>query len=151
MPQERQAAMSAAEIENIFIGITSALLVRIRIDEIIASFDGNEFIIHSHDSYGRLPDLRAAFAKDSENLDDISIKVAQLCMAVRLRQEIVDRHRGCRFLPPAYKKKRALAAIRVRGKTIAAQGRDYCHAYQELIRTAENIESVGPAYPSPCL
>jgi hypothetical protein len=140
MSQEFPGALSSSEIEKLFIGIAGALRVRIKIVEIGITSDGCTCHIRSHDAYGRLPDIRAPFGKDKNcTLDDLSIRIAQLGMTVRLRQELANRHRGCRFLPPTLKKKTAWAGIRTRGKTIAANGQDFCRVYQELIRIAGSL------------
>jgi hypothetical protein len=133
MSQKRPTPLKADEIETLFNGITSALLVKIELDKIRITADGLGCLIHSHDQYGRLPDIEVSFSEDKGKiLDSLSIKIARQAMSVRLRQELANAHRNCRFLLPASRKNSTSVGIRAGGKKIVATGPDLCHAYQEL-------------------
>jgi hypothetical protein len=151
MPQKPRTPLNADEIEVLFNGITHALLVRIKLDEIRIASDGLDCLIRCHDYYGRLPNIEVGFSEDKEKiLDTLSIKIARQAITVQLRQELANAHRGCRFLPPASKEKTTLVGIRTGGKKIIATGSDPCHAYQELKRIAgadENNIATNPIYP----
>ncbi len=151
MTEEHPESLSAAEIENLFIGITHALCVSVALVEVLMASDGRGCLIRSHDPYGRLPDIRIIFSKNlGSTLDSLSIRIAQQGMTVRLRQELANAHRGCRLLTPTSKKKTTWAGIRIGEKTITAQGPDPCHAYQELIRLADKFKrrlEIDPIYP----
>lgn len=133
MSQERRTPLKADEIEMLFNGITSALLVRIKLDKIRMASDGLGCLIRSYDYYGRLPDIEVGFSEDKEKiLDSLSIRIARQAMIVRLRQDLANAHRNCRFLLPASRKNSTRVGIRAGGKKIMATGPDLCHAYQEL-------------------
>jgi hypothetical protein len=136
MSQESQTPPKADEIEMLFNGITRALLVRIKLDKIRIASGELGCLIRSHDYYGRLPDIEERFSEDKGKfLDSLSIKIARQVMIVRLRQELANAHRNCRFLLPASRNNTTSVGIRAGGKKIMATGPDPCHAYQELLKS----------------
>jgi hypothetical protein len=138
MPQIVRKMLSAAEVENLFSAITSALRIAIKLDEVKMASDGSGCLIRSHDSHGRLPEAKITFLHDKEStLDFICISAARLGMAVRFRQELANSLCGCRFFVPTSRKKSTLVGIRAGGKTIVAKGPDPCQAYQELKKAAD--------------
>jgi hypothetical protein len=140
MPQNTQQMPSAAEIENLFNGITAALRVSVKLNEVRIASDGRGCLIHSHDAYGRLPDIQISFANDKENsLDCLSINIARLGMVVRFRQELAELYGGCRFLFPTAHRKAIWVGVLAGGKTIMAKGPDPCRAYQELKNVADTL------------
>jgi len=140
MPQNAQQMPSAAEIENLFNGITAALRVSVKLNEVKIASDGRGCLIHSHDAYGRLPDIQISFSNDKENsLDRISISIARLGMVVRFRQELAELYCGCRFLLPIAQRKAIMVGVRAGDRTIMAKGPDPCHAYQELKKAADTL------------
>jgi hypothetical protein len=139
MPQIVREMLSADEVEKIFKAISTALRIAITLDKVKMIPDGSGFLIRSHDSYGRLPEVTITFLHDKEStLDWICISTARLGMAVRFRQELANSICGCRFFLPSSKKKSTLVGIRAGGKTIVAKGPDPCHAYQELKKAADS-------------
>jgi hypothetical protein len=140
MSQNAQQTPSAAEIENLFNGITAALRVSVKLDAVRIASDGRECLIHSHDAYGRLPDIQISFSNDKDNsLDCMSVSIARLGMVVRFRQELAELYCGCRFLLPIAQRKSILVGVRAGGKTIMAKGPDPCRAYQELKKAANTL------------
>jgi hypothetical protein len=138
MPQNAQPMPSAAEIESLFNGITAALRVSVKLNEMKMASDGRWCLIRSHDAYGRLPDIQISFPNDRENsLDLISVSIARLGMVVRFRQELAELYCGCRFLLPITQRKAFLVGVRAGGKIIMAKGPDPCRAYQELKKAAD--------------
>jgi hypothetical protein len=140
MPQIVGKMLSAAEVENLFRAITSALRIAIKLDAVKMALDGSGCLIRSHDTNGRLPEVKITFLHDKEStLDFICISAARLGMAVRFRQELANSLCGCRFFLPAPRKKSTLVGIRAGGKTIVAKGPDPCQAYQELKKAADEV------------
>jgi hypothetical protein len=138
MPHIVREMLSAAEVENLFRAITSALRIPINLDEIKMVPQGSGCFIRSHDGYGRLPEVKITFLHDKEStLDFICISTARLGMAVRFREELANSLGSCRFFLPASKKKSTLVGMRAGGKTIVAKGPDPCQAYQELKKAAD--------------
>ena len=130
--------LSAGDVEKVFNSISTALQIAITLDTVKKAPDGNGFLIQSHDSYGRLPEVTITFLHDKEStLDWICISTARLGMAVRFRQELANSLCGCKFFLPPSKKRATLVGIRAGGKTIVAKGPDPCQAYQELKKAAD--------------
>jgi hypothetical protein len=138
MSQTAREILSAAEVEKIFKAISTALRIDITLDNVLMAPNGGGCLIRSHDSYGRLPEIRIEFLHDKESsLDFICISTARLGMAVRFRQELANALCGCKFFIPAPEKKKiTIVGIRAGGKTIVAKGPDPCQAYQELKKAA---------------
>jgi hypothetical protein len=129
----------AAEIENLFTGITDALRVAIKLRDVKITPDGNGCHIRSRDRYGSLPEIHIPFSKNNEHtLDSISVCIARLGMAARFRQELANRYFGCRFLRPISNRKSTLVGFQAGGMKIVAKGADPCFAYQELKKAAES-------------
>ncbi len=138
MSQPVQEILSAADVEKIFKAISTALRIGITLDKVKKSPDGNGFLIRSHDSYGRLPEVTITFLHDKEStLDWICISTARLGMAVRFRQELANSLCGCKFFLPPSINESTLVGVRAGGKTIVARGPDPCQAYQELKKAAD--------------
>ena len=77
MSQPVRELLSEAEVEALFVGVTSALCVSISLDGVDRLPEG--FRIRSHDSYSPLPDIKIEGNHNIEQaLDRISLSVARL-------------------------------------------------------------------------
>lgn len=130
-----QHLLSKSEVEDLFVGIAAALLVKIILDGIDELPEECGYRIRSHDLYGPLPDIEIEYKGDREQiLDRISLEIARLGAINRLRYELAAQVSNCEFIIPTPSDKLMVVGIRTGGRTILAKGRDPCQAYQRLNR-----------------
>ena len=133
MSQPVREPLSEAEVEALFVGVTSALCVAISLDGVDRLPEG--FRIRSHDSYSPLPDIEIESNHNIEKiLDQISLSVARLAATVRFRRELAIRAHDCRFTIPSLTGKDTMVGICTEGRTVQARGENACLAYQKLNR-----------------
>ena len=133
MPQPVRELLSKAEVEALFVGVTSALCVTISLDGVDRLPEG--FRIRSHDSYSPLPDIKIEGNHNIElALDRISLSVARLAATVRFRRELATQAHDCKFIIPTSTGKVTVVGICTEGRTVRAKGVNACLAYQELNR-----------------
>ena len=125
--------LSEAEVEALFVQVTTALCVTIILDGVDRLPKG--FRIRSHDSYSPLPDIKIEGNHNIEQaLDRISLSVARLAATVRFRRELATQAHGCRFIIPSLTGKVTVVGICTEGRTVRARGGTACLAYQKLNR-----------------
>ena len=131
MPQPVQELLSEAEVEALFVGVTTALCVTIILDGVDRLPEG--YRIRSHDSYGPLPDIEIDSTHNMEQvLDRISLSTARLGATVRFRRELATQTRDCKFIVPISTGKVTVVGICTGGRTVRAKGWNACQAYQKL-------------------
>ena len=69
-------------------------------------------------------------------LDGIQNEVAKLTAMVKVRQDLAEMFRGCKFLLPTSTADGALVGLRFRGKTALAEAKSHWESYHELVRNA---------------
>ena len=125
--------LSTAEIEKLFVVVTTALCVTITLDGIDRLPEG--FRIRCHDFHSPLPDIEIESTPDIERvLDQISLSVARLGATVRSRRELATRIHDCKFIIPASTGKVTVVRICTEGRIIQARGGNTYQAYQKLNR-----------------
>ena len=133
MAQPVHELLSEAEIEALFIGITTALCVATILDGVDRLPEG--YRIRSHDSYGPLPDIEIDSTHNKEQvLDRICLNVARLGATVRSRCELATQTHDCQFIIPTSTGKVTVVGICTEGRTVRAKGWNACLAYQKLNR-----------------
>jgi hypothetical protein len=133
MSQPVRELPSEAEVEALFVEVTSALCVTIILDGIDRLPEG--FRIRSHDSYSPLPNIEIESTHNIEQaLDRISLSIARLAATVRFRRELAAQAYDCRFTIPSRTGKVTVVGIYTEGRTVRARGGNACLAYQKLNR-----------------
>ena len=133
MSQPFHELLSTAEIETLFVEITTALCVTITLDGIDRLPKG--FQIRSHDFFSPLPNIEIESTSNTEQvLDQISLSVARLGATVRARRELATRVHDCKFIIPTSTCKVTVVGICTEGRTIQARGGNTYQAYQKLNR-----------------
>jgi hypothetical protein len=95
------------------------------------------FRIRSHDLYGPLPDILIHDTGDRHPvLHRIHNEAAKLYAIARIRQDLGEMFRGCKFLLPTLTGNGALVGLRFRGKTVLAEAKSHWEAYHRLVRNA---------------
>jgi hypothetical protein len=127
--------VNKAELENLFVGIATALRVALVLDGIDELPESCGYRIRSHDLYGPLPDIEIEYNGDREQvLDWVSLETARLGAIVRLRCDLATQVNDCEFIIPTSLGKLTVVGIRIGGRTILAKGRNPFQAYQKLNR-----------------
>jgi hypothetical protein len=133
MSQPVQELLSGAEVEALFVMVTSALCVTISLDGVDRLPEG--FRIRSHDSYSPLPDIKIEGNHNvAQALDRISLSVARLGATVRFRRGLAAQARDCKFIVPTSTGKVTVVGMCTGGRTVRARGGNACQAYQKLNR-----------------
>lgn len=133
MSQPVQELLSKAEVEALFVQVTTALCVTIILDGIDRLPEG--YRIRSHDSYSPLPDIEIESTHNLEQVTDrISLSTARLGATVRFRSELATQVHDCRFIVPTSTGKATVVGICTEGRTVRAKGVNTCQAYQKLNR-----------------
>ncbi len=133
MSQSVHELLSEAEVEAMFVRVTTALCVAITLDGVDRLPEG--FRIRSHDSYSPLPDIEIESTHNTgQVLDRISLSAARLGATVRFRRELATRAHNCKFIIPTSTSKVTVVGICTEGKTVRARGWNACQAYQKLNR-----------------
>ena len=133
MSQPVHELLSEAEVEALFVGVTTALCVTIILDGVDRLPEG--YRIRSHDSYGSLPDIEIDSTHNIEQvLDRISLSTARLGATVRFRCELATQAHDCQFIIPTSTGKVTVVGICTGGRTVRAKGWNACLAYQKLNR-----------------
>lgn len=123
--------LSEAEVETLFIGVTTALRVIIILDGVDRLPEG--YRIRSHDFYGPLPDIEIDSTHNVEHvLDRICLSTARLEATVRFRRELATQAHDCQFIIPISTGKVTVVGICTEGRTVRAKGCNACLAYQRL-------------------
>jgi hypothetical protein len=131
MSQPVRELLSAAEVEDLFVSVTTALCLTITIDGVDRLPEG--FQIRSHDFYSPLPDIEIESTHNIDKLlDRISLSVARLGATVRFRRELATRAHNCKFIIPTSTGKVTVVGICTEGRTVRAKGWNACLAYQKL-------------------
>ena len=131
MSQPVQELLSEAEVEALFVGVTTALCVTIILDGVDRLPEG--YRIRSHDSYGPLPDIEIESTHNIEQvLDQICLSTARLGATVRFRCELATQAHDCQFIIPTSTGKVTMVGICTGGRTVRAKGWNACLAYQKL-------------------
>ena len=131
MSQPVQELLSEAEVEALFVGVTTALCVTIILDSVDRLPEG--YRIRSHDSYGPLPDIEIDSTHNIDQvLDQICLSTARLGATVRFRCELAKQAHDCQFIIPTSTAKVTVVGIRTGGRTVRAKGGNACQAYQKL-------------------
>jgi hypothetical protein len=131
MSQPVHKLLSEAEVEALFVGVTTALCVTIILDGVDKLPEG--YRIRSHDSYGPLPDIEIESTHNIEQvLDRICLSTARLGATVRFRRALAKQAHDCQFIIPASTGKVTVVGICTGGKTVRAKGWNACLAYQKL-------------------
>ena len=133
MSQPVHKLLSEAEVEALFVGVTTALCVTIILDGVDRLPEG--YRIRSHDSYGFLPDIEIDSTHNMEQvLDRICLSTARLGATVRSRCELATQAHDCQFIIPTSTGKVTMVGICTGGRTVRAKGWNACLAYQKLNR-----------------
>jgi|WetSurMetagenome_2_1015567.scaffolds.fasta_scaffold21321_6 hypothetical protein len=133
MSQAVHELLSEAEVEALFVGVTSALCIPIGFDGVDRLPEG--FRIRSHDSYSPLPYIEIENDHNIERvLDQISLSVARLAATVQFRRKLATQAYDCKFIVPSLTGKATVVGICMEGRTVRARGRNACLAYQKLNR-----------------
>jgi hypothetical protein len=133
MSQSVHALLSEADVEALFIGVTTALCVTIILDGVDKLPEG--YRIRSHDSYGSLPDIEIKSIHNMDRvLDWISLNTARLGATVRFRRKLATQVPDCQFITPTSTGNVTVVGICTEGKTVRANGWNACLAYQKLNR-----------------
>jgi hypothetical protein len=133
MSQPVRELLSIAEVEALFVGVTSALCVTISLDGVDRMPEG--YRIRSHDFYSPLPNIEIESTHNiAQALDRISLSVARLGATVRFRRELATQARDCKFIVPTWTGKFTVVGICTGGRTVRARGANACLAYQKLNR-----------------
>ena len=131
MSQSVRELLSAAEVEALFVGVTTALCVTIILDGVDRLPEG--YRIRSHDCYSSLPDIEIESTPNIEQvLDEISLSTARLGATVRFRSELATRVHDCEFIIPTSTGKDTVVGICTGGRTVLAEAGNACQAYQKL-------------------
>ena len=131
MSQPVHKLPSEAEVEALFVGVTTALCVIIVLDGVDRLREG--YRIRSHDSYGPLPDIEIDSTLNIEQvIDRICLSTARLGATVRFRCELATQAHDCRFIVPTSTGKATVVGICTEGRTVRAKGWNACLAYQKL-------------------
>ena len=138
MSQPVHELLSEAEVEALFVQVTTALRVTIILDGVDKLPEG--YRIRSHDSFGSLPDIEIDSTHNMEQvLDRISLSTARLGATVWFRRELATQTRDCKFIVPISTGKVTVVGICTGGRTVRARGVNACLAYQELNRTVTEL------------
>jgi len=133
MSQAVHELLSEAEVEDMFVEVTTALCVTISLDGVDRLPEG--FRIRSHDSYSPLPDIEIESNHNIDQVfDRISLSTARLAATVRFRRELATKAHDCRFIIPSLTGKVTMVGICTEGRTVRARGGNACLAYQKLNR-----------------
>jgi len=133
MSQPVRELLSEAEVEALFVGVTSSLCIPIGLDGVDRLPEG--FRIRSHDAYSPLPDIKIEGNHNIEAVvDRISLSAARLAATVRFRRELATQAHDCRFTIPTLTGKVTVVGICTEGRTVRARGGNACLAYQKLNR-----------------
>ena len=133
MSQPVRELLSEAEVEALFVRVTTALCVTITLDGVDRLPEG--YRIRSHDSYSPLPDIEIESTHNIEQvLDRISLSAARLGATVRFRCELATQAHDCKFIVPTSTGKVTVVGICTEGRTVRAKGWNACLAYQKLNR-----------------
>ena len=131
MSQPVHELLSEAEVEALFVGVTTALRVTIILDGVDRLPEG--YRIRSHDSYGPLPGIEIDSTHNIERVPDrICLSTARLGATVRFRCELATRAHDCQFIIPTSTGKVTVVGICTEGRTVRAKGVNACQAYQKL-------------------
>jgi hypothetical protein len=131
MSQPVQSLLSEAAVEALFVQVTTALCVRITVDDVDRLPEG--YRIRSHDSYGPLPDIEIESTHNLEQvLDRICLSTARLGATVRFRCDLATLAPDCQFIIPTSNGKITEVGICTGGRTVRANGENACQAYQKL-------------------
>jgi len=65
--------------------------------------------------------------------DRIRIEAAKLTAMVRVRKQLSEMFRGCRFLLPTSTGEDALVGLRFRSRTVLAEDKSHWEAYHRLV------------------
>jgi hypothetical protein len=131
MSQPVQELLSEAEVEALFVQVTTALCVTIILDGVDSLPEG--YRIRSHDSYSPLPDIEIENTHNIEQvLDRVCLSTARLGATVRFRRELATRAHNCKFIIPTSTGKVTVVGICTEGRTVLAKGWNACLAYQKL-------------------
>jgi hypothetical protein len=126
-------SLSKAEVEALFVQVTTALCVTTILDGVDRLPEG--YRIRSHDFYSPLPNIEIESTHDrAQALDRISLSVARLGATVRFRRELATQARDCKFIVPTSIGKVTVVGICTGGRTVRARGENACQAYQKLNR-----------------
>ena len=133
MSQPVRELLSEAEVEALFVGVTSSLCIPIGLDGVDRLPEG--YRIRSHDSYSPLPDIKIEGNHNIEQaLDRISLSIARLAATVRFRRELATQVHDCKFIVPTSTGTITMVGICTGGRTVRARGGTACLAYQKLNR-----------------
>ena len=131
MSQPVHELLNEAEVEALFIGVTTALCVTIILDGVDKLPEG--YRIRSHDYYGSLPDIEIDSTHNMEQvIDQICLSTARLGATVRFRCELATQAHDCQFIIPTSTGKVTVVGICTGGRTVRAKGVNACQAYQKL-------------------
>ena len=133
MSQPVRELPSKAEVEALFVEVTTALCVTIALDGVDGLPGG--YRIRSHDSYSPLPDIEIDNTHNIEQVtEQISLSTARLGATVRFRSELAAQVHDCTFIVPTSTGKVTVVGICTKGRTVRAKGVNACQAYQKLNR-----------------
>jgi hypothetical protein len=131
MSQPVHKLLSEAEVEALFVGVTTALCVTIILDGVDRLPEG--YRIRSHDFYGPLPDIEIDSTHNIEQvLDRICLSTAMLGATVQFRCKLATQAHDCQFIVPTSTGKITVVGIYTGGRTVRAKGVNACQAYQKL-------------------
>jgi hypothetical protein len=120
-----------AEVEALFVAVTTALCVTIILDGVDRLPE--RYRIRSHDSYGPLPDIETDSTHNMEQvLDRICLSAARLGATVRSRCELAMQAHDGQFIIPTSTGKVTVVGICTGGRTVRAKAWNACLAYQKL-------------------
>jgi hypothetical protein len=138
MSQPVQVLMSEAEVEALFIQVTTALCVTITLDGVDRLPEG--YRIRSHDSYSPLPNIEIESIHNLDQITErISLSTARLGATVRFRSKLASQVHDCKFIVPTSKGAVTVVGICTKGRTVLAKGVNACLAYQELNRKVTEL------------
>jgi hypothetical protein len=136
MSQPVHELLSEAEVEALFVGVTTALCVTIILDGVDGLPEG--YRIRSHDSYGPLPDIEidSTHHNIEQVLDRICLSTAKLGATVRFRCELATQAHDCQFIIPT-----STGKVTVGVTVQPADKGDTATMIETLITAAEQVET----------
>jgi hypothetical protein len=112
--------LSEAEVEALFVGVTTVLCITIILDGVDRLPEG--YRICSHDSYGPLPDIEIDSTHNIEQVfDRICLSTARLGATVRFLCELATQAHDCQFIIPTSTGKVTVVGICTEGRTVRAK------------------------------